>query len=134
MPISPAQASIVSATIPNANAATPANASVGNVATSSGAAQIHKVNEEAGHRAQVSPDANLSKAAVQNVVDAANAVLPSALAEKIGLSVDERSGQFIVQVTDQKSGDVIREFPSKEVRELQAALADFVGLVLNKVA
>ncbi|MBF0282547.1 MAG: flagellar protein FlaG [Zetaproteobacteria bacterium] len=134
MPISPAQASVVSATIPNVTPGTPGNVSAGNVASNSGAAQILKVNEEAGNRALLSPDAEVNRASMQRVADAANAVLPSAMSDKIGFQVDSRNGQLVVQVVDKANAQIVREFPSKEIRDLQAALSDFVGLVLNKVA
>jgi flagellar protein FlaG len=132
MPISPAQASVVAATVPTANSHNPVSSS--NIASGSSAASILKANEEAGSRALTSKDANVSKAAVENVVNAANAVLPSALSERIGLQVDERSGQLYVQVIDKTNSKILREFPSKEMRDLQSALANFVGLLVDKVA
>ena len=44
--------------------------------------------------------------------------------KKLQFSVDEDSGRHIVTVTDQLSGDVIRQIPSEEVLRLAQNLSD----------
>jgi flagellar protein FlaG len=46
------------------------------------------------------------------------------LDKKLQFSVDEDSGRQVVRVTDQLSGDVIRQIPSEEVLRLARNLSD----------
>lgn len=47
-------------------------------------------------------------------------------------SVDENSGGTIVKVVDKETDEVIREIPSKEIREIKARLEEAVGLIFQE--
>ena len=47
-------------------------------------------------------------------------------------SVHKPSGQMIVTVTDESSGKVVREFPSREILELAAKIDEMVGIIFDQ--
>ena len=47
-------------------------------------------------------------------------------------SVHEASGEIMVTVRDESSGDVIREIPPSEVLDLAAKLGEMVGLIFDQ--
>lgn len=61
-------------------------------------------------------------------------VVESASARKLSFKVDDESGQMFVEITDQSSGEVIRQLPSEEVLRLHKNMEDLVGILLNKQA
>jgi flagellar protein FlaG len=46
-------------------------------------------------------------------------------------SVDEKSGDTIIKVLDKETDEVIREIPSKEMREVKARLQETVGIIFK---
>lgn len=52
--------------------------------------------------------------------------------ERIGFGLVQRLHAMYVQVYDRATGKVLREFPPKEFLERQAALAEMIGVILNK--
>ncbi len=51
-----------------------------------------------------------------------------------GLSKDERADGLVIQITDKTNGELIKQFPSEEVLQLQEKLNDLVGLLFDKQA
>lgn len=47
-------------------------------------------------------------------------------------SVHKSSGQMMVTVTDESSGKVIREIPSREILELAAKIDEMVGMIFDQ--
>jgi len=52
--------------------------------------------------------------------------------ESIGFSYEKKLGQLFVVVTDNKSGEVIREVPSKDFIKHTLAMQEMIGLLLDK--
>jgi len=52
--------------------------------------------------------------------------------EAVSFTYEEKLGQLFVQITDSKSGEVIREVPSREFIRHQVAMKEFIGLLLDK--
>jgi len=50
----------------------------------------------------------------------------------IGFNYEQKLGQLYVQVTDNLSGEVIRELPSKDFIEIKLAMREMIGLLLDK--
>jgi flagellar protein FlaG len=50
----------------------------------------------------------------------------------VKFSVDEDNGELIVKVVNKETGDVVREVPPEEVRELRKALAEMKGLLVKQ--
>jgi len=75
-----------------------------------------------------------TESSLKRVIAEANAVLPPKLAKNISLSFDSRLGSMYVQVRDTGSGEVLREIPTKEVRDFHAAMIEWIGLIVDKKA
>jgi flagellar protein FlaG len=54
--------------------------------------------------------------------------------ETIGFGYIEKLNQIFVQVKDSKSGEVIREIPSKDFIAHKLAMQEMIGLILDKKA
>ena len=54
--------------------------------------------------------------------------------ESVSFSYEKRLGLLYVQVTDNQSGEVIREIPSKDFIKHRIAMREMVGLMLDKQA
>jgi len=81
-------------------------------------------------------DANKQQPTVQQVqraVEQANAQV-AGLNERLSCGFVQELGQLVVQVTDKNSGEVIRQFPSKEFIAQQIASKAFLGMLLDKQA
>ncbi len=49
-----------------------------------------------------------------------------------GLHQHEKDGGIVVQITDKANGELIKQFPSEEVLQLQEKLNDLIGLLFDK--
>lgn len=76
---------------------------------------------------------NVSLKDVQKAVAQANAQLAGSN-ESISFGYEEQLGQLVVQVTDKKSGAVIRQLPSKDFIQHQIFMREMIGLFLDKKA
>ena len=46
-------------------------------------------------------------------------------------SVDEKSGGTFVKVIDKETDEIVREIPSKEIREIKARLEEVSGMIFQ---
>ncbi len=53
---------------------------------------------------------------------------------KLNFRVLEKPNEVVVQVTDSKSGKLVRQFPSEEALKLQAKLQELTGLFFDEKA
>ena len=67
---------------------------------------------------------------VENVVSDLNGMVQN-LQRDLLFSVDEKSGKPYIKVLDTETEEVIREIPSKEIRELKARLEETSGLIFR---
>jgi len=76
--------------------------------------------------------------AVANAEDGTKKVIREAIqaAEKrsttLSFSVDKDNGELIVKVVNKETGEVVREVPPEEIRELRKALAEMKGVLFKK--
>lgn len=68
---------------------------------------------------------------VQKSVEQANQQIAQSN-EKLSFSYEQKLGMFYVQVTDQGTGEVIREIPSKNFVQHRLAMQEMIGLILDK--
>ncbi len=61
-------------------------------------------------------------------------VVEAASSRRLSMDIDHDSDQAFMRVTDQQTGEVIKQIPSKEVMELHARLQDFIGMFIDKTA
>jgi len=116
---------------------------VNNAALSSGSVDVRKpstpvarqpVGSASGQSGQVNKQQQQPSAQeVQQAVAQANAQM-AGLNENISFGFVQQLGQLVVQVKDQGSGEVIRQFPSKEFIAQQIAGKEFLGQLLDKQA
>jgi len=72
---------------------------------------------------------------VRQAIEQASVDIQSAgLSETIGFGYEAKLNMLYVQVKDAKSGEVIREIPSKDFIKHQLAMREMVGLLLDKKA
>jgi flagellar protein FlaG len=69
--------------------------------------------------------------AVQKAVNEVNLDLAGSN-ETVALNYEKRLGLLYVQVTDNQSGEVIREIPSKDFIAHHIAMREMIGLFLDK--
>lgn len=75
----------------------------------------------------------LNKEELQKVAADMTEVMQS-LNTDIQFSVHEKTGRLIVRVVDDKTQQVLKEIPSKEMLDTIAAIRDYVGALLDKKA
>ena len=71
----------------------------------------------------------VSQVVDQEQIEAAVAKIASyveSLSRSLAIRVDERSGDFVVQVQDAKTEEIIRQIPSEEVLAISAAISQQV--------
>jgi len=82
---------------------------------------------------QNQPEPKVSEQELRQAVQQANQSFAGSN-ESVSFTYEEKLGQLFVQITDSKSGEVIREVPSKEFIQHQVAMKELVGLLLDKQA
>ena len=50
------------------------------------------------------------------------------------VSVDKDSGTMVVRITDQETGEIVRQIPSKELLEADRSMERIVGLIVDDQA
>ncbi|MDX8407242.1 MAG: flagellar protein FlaG [Mariprofundaceae bacterium] len=80
-----------------------------------------------------STERKVSEQEVRQQVAKANVEI-SGSNENISFGYEAKLGQLYVQVTDAKSGEVIREIPSKDFIQHRVAMREMIGLLLDKKA
>lgn len=68
---------------------------------------------------------------VTQLTDAMNKFV-QAMDANIRFTIHEKSNQLMVQVVDQATDKVLKEFPSSEFLDTIAAIRDYVGILLDK--
>ncbi len=75
----------------------------------------------------------LSDAELESAVTEMNSVAQN-LQRDLLFSVDEKSGGTFVKVVDKETEEVVREIPSKEIREIKARLEEVAGMIFQEKA
>ena len=84
---------------------------------------------------QVAQEREVTSQEVQKAVEQANREIANTrMSEVIGFGYEEKLNQIYVMVKDAKSGEVIREIPSKEFIQHKLAMVEMIGLILDKEA
>lgn len=61
-------------------------------------------------------------------------VIETATGRQLDFAVNDRFKELIVRISDRKSGEVLKEMPSKEFMKLRERLDDLIGLFLDEKA
>lgn len=100
------------------------------------AANKPAVNTEPSDQTKTSVDLGKSKqeTAKEDVRKFAGAMnqLVESMNSNIHFKLDQKTNVLMVQVVDQTSGKVIKEFPPQEFLDTIAAIRDYVGILVDK--
>ena len=91
--------------------------------------QLNSVDE--GRQSGQISEKPISSDELESVVTEMNSVAQD-LQRDLQFSVDEKSGGTFVKVIDKETEEVVREIPSKEVREIKARLEEVAGLIFRE--
>ncbi len=61
-------------------------------------------------------------------------VIEAASSQRLSLDIDKDTDQTFMRVTDTRTGEVIKQIPSKEMLQLHARLQAFIGLFIDRKA
>jgi len=103
------------------------NSQVESVKQAEAAAQV----EEQRKAQQQESEKPIGNEELESVVTEMNSVAQN-LQRDLLFSVDEKSGGTFVKVIDKETEEVVREIPSKEVREIKARLEEVAGLIFKQ--
>lgn len=92
-----------------------------------GGAANKSVTSPTGEEVKRKPDLD----DVTQVTDVMNKFV-QAMNTNIRFKIHEKSNQLMVQVIDQSTNTVLKEFPSQEFLDTVAAIRDYVGILLDK--
>ncbi len=84
--------------------------------------------------AKAEPD-TMGPASAEELKSAAQrmqAVIETATGRQLDFALNERFKELVVRISDRKSGEVIKEFPSKEFMKLRERLSDLIGLFIDE--
>lgn len=59
-------------------------------------------------------------------------VIETASGRQLAFSVHERFKELVVEISDRKSGEILKEIPSKEFLKLRERLDDLIGLFIDE--
>ena len=104
--------------------AAPQNFAVKQVTQASGVVETNRSKEQESGKA-------ISNEELESVVTEMNTVAQD-LQRDLLFSVDEKNGGTFVKVIDRETDEIVREIPSKEVREIKSRLEEVAGLIFRK--
>ncbi|MBN8524985.1 MAG: flagellar protein FlaG [Planctomycetes bacterium] len=61
-------------------------------------------------------------------------VIETATGRELAFALNDRFKELVVQISDRRSGEVLKEIPSKEFLKLRERLNDLVGLFVDESA
>ncbi|UOY86937.1 flagellar protein FlaG [Bacillus glycinifermentans] len=92
--------------------------------------QMMSKQQEVGEKVQ-QPSSEFSFPQLERTVQGANKLLePSQV--HLQFELHEKLGEYYVKVVDDKTDEVIREIPPKQWLDFYAAMAEFMGLIVDK--
>lgn len=84
--------------------------------------------------AAVAPAPEPSRNQVQAAMESVKKMVDSTSSNSLQFSIDDDTGKTLVRVTDIKTGELIRQIPSKELVEIAKSLDRLQGLLLRQKA
>lgn len=71
---------------------------------------------------------------VKAAAERLRSVIQTATGRELNFSVNDRFKELVVKISDRKSGEVLKEIPSKEFMALRERLDDLIGLFIDEKA
>lgn len=97
----------------------------------SGAAAAASAGLKAQAVEAVSANSPAVRAELQEAVGAANEKLLQR-GQKLDIGVDEESGTIVIRVSDQKTGEMIRQMPSEEALRITRSIDRLTGILVDQ--
>lgn len=97
----------------------------------SGAAAAASAGLKAQAVEAVSANSQAVRAELQEAVGAANEKLLQR-GQKLDIGVDEESGTIVIRVSDQKTGEMIRQMPSEEALRITRSIDRLTGILVDQ--
>jgi flagellar protein FlaG len=101
------------------------------VAKVSGAAAAASAGLKAQTAEAVSATSPAVRAELQEAVGVANEKLLQR-GQKLDIGVDEESGTIVIRVSDQKTGEMIRQMPSEEALRITRSIDRLTGILVDQ--
>jgi len=77
-------------------------------------------------------EAHIDKEQLDVTIETLNTL--SALSQQIEFRIDDQINEIYIQVTEKETGEVIKQIPPAELRQLRARMGEVVGMLLNIMA
>jgi len=106
-------------------------ANLDQVAKVSGAAAATSAGLKARTEEAVSASSSAVRAELQEAVGVANEKLLQR-GQKLDIGVDEESGTIVIRVSDQKTGEMIRQMPSEEALRITRSIDRLTGILVDQ--
>ena len=94
------------------------------------AAQARRQEADAAEPARTPASAEEVRSAAQLLQQ----VVATATGRQLDFSVNDRFKEIVVKISDRKSGEVLKEIPSKDLLKLRERLNDLIGLFVDEKA
>jgi flagellar protein FlaG len=71
---------------------------------------------------------------VKSATETLKQVIEAATGRQLDFTLNDRFRELVVKISDRKSGEVVKEIPSKEFMKLRERLNDLIGLFVDEKA
>lgn len=96
--------------------------------------QVSEARRLDAGKQDTTPQAPATEHEVRSAAERLQRVIESATGRQLDFALNERFKELVVRISDRKSGEVIREFPSKEFMKLRERLNDLIGMFIDEKA
>lgn len=97
-------------------------------------AQIQEAQRQEMEKAEPTSLQSASPEEVRAAAERMQRVIETATGRQLDFALNDRFKELIVRISDRKSGEVIKEFPSKEFMQLRERLNDLIGMFIDEKA
>lgn len=112
---------------------------LGDVARPYQSARDAQTQQSEAARAAAKPESGLAAAEpsadeLRGAMQQLQKVIGTATGRSLEFALNDRFKEIVVQISDRKSGEVVKEIPSKEFMQLRERLNDLIGLFVDEKA
>ena len=84
--------------------------------------------------ARPDPDTPVNPDEVKAAAQQLQQVVKAATGRELDFALNDRFKELVVKISDRKSGEVVKEIPSKDMLKLRERLNDLIGMFINEKA
>ena len=97
-------------------------------------AQVQEAQRQETEKNEPTSLQSASPEEVRAAAERMQRVIETASGRQLDFALNDRFKELIVRISDRKSGEVIKEFPSKEFMQLRERLNDLIGMFIDEKA